>query len=43
MRVTIPKEIAELLGVREGDEMEFDARNHEVVIRKNVKVPSRTR
>jgi len=35
LRLTIPPEIAETLGVSEGDEVEFAATNGDVVIRKS--------
>ena len=35
LRLTIPPEIAETLGVGEGDEIEFAATNGDVVIRKS--------
>ena len=34
MRLTIPPEVADLLKVREGDEIEFAMNNGDVVIRK---------
>jgi len=34
LRLTIPPEIAEMLKVAEGDEVEFSATNGDVVIRK---------
>ena len=35
LRLTIPPEIAELLKVHEGDEVEFSAVDNEIVIRKS--------
>jgi AbrB family looped-hinge helix DNA binding protein len=37
LRLTIPPEIAEILKVKEGDEVEFGATNGDIVIRKAVK------
>ena len=34
LRLTVPPEIAEILKVREGDDVEFDKINGDVVIRK---------
>ncbi len=34
LRVTVPPEIAELLQVKEGDQVEFDMKDNEVIIRK---------
>lgn len=34
LRLTVPPEIAELLQIKQGDQVEFDMKNDEVVIRK---------
>ncbi len=34
LRLTVPPEIAELLQVKEGDQVEFDMKDNEVIIRK---------
>ena len=34
LRLTIPPEVAEILAVKEGDEVEFSATNGDVIIKK---------
>jgi len=34
LRLTVPPEIAEILRVKEGDEVEFDKTNGDVIVRK---------
>ena len=34
LRLTIPPEIAEMLGIKEGDEVEFSTTNGDVIIKK---------